>query len=317
MTKIEIEKEKIELCIQKTTCKKEIAKLLNISIKTLNRLLILYNITLPKYNWNKGKKEIYTNYKEVNKQWIQEHWIDSDKSLNQLSKEFNIPLSILENRAMRSGLTKSHKYKINTTKLFNKEDIVINYLAGLLNTDGYFRKDVDGFDLQLVGEDEKELLESIRDYLESTRPIYIYQNRFILNVNCDGVREFFSKEFNISVNNKTFETSVPKEFPNEECARAYVRGCLDGDGYIGKTIPRLSFLTASYQLVSGVADIIKTYTGISLKVRQECKRGTNSYPCINASRQQALKILNWVYGGDNSITLKRKYNNYLNYKIKR
>lgn len=190
------------------------------------------------------------------------------------------------------------------------------YIAGLLNTDGYFRKDTDGFNLQLVGDSEYKLLEKIREYLELTCPIYKMGNRSILSVNYTGVNEHFKRAFNIDVKNKTFNTSVPKSFPNEECARAYVRGCLDGDGYIGSNKPRFTLLTASEKLVYGIKDIIKCYTKVDISVRYE-RRKTRNYPCIAVQGRNAIEVLDWVYGGNNFLTLERKYSRYKEYKLKR
>lgn len=313
MRKIIVDKSILSDAIEKGGTKEEVAKRLGMCVTTFNKYCKEFGIIVPRRSCKGKERNSTRKFPYVNHEWLIVNWLNTDKSLNELSKDYNIPLSLLEYRASWYGMKKRYKHKIDESLLYDETNVTTCYLAGLLNSDGYFRKDVDGFSICLVGDDEKILLETLKSYYNSDIPVIDIGNKHLWCVNRIGIRKFFSEKFNINTQDKTFNTGVPYEFYSEDCAKAYIRGCFDGDGYIGNNKFRLSFCTASYAYVAGVANILNKYTGVQLKVRYEKRtRQSKSYPSISAAGRNGKTILAWLYSGDNHVMLRRKYNNYLN-----
>lgn len=185
---------------------------------------------------------------------------------------------------------KKFKYHVNTSKLFDIKDPNIWYLAGLIATDGYLADFPDSFEITLVGESEKKLLKDIRDYLESTAPVNEYNNSYRLKISANGIREFLNKNFNIPFKNKTFEVGTPINLINEDCSKAYILGCLDGDGCIRND--EVSICNGSLKFIEGLKYIINKYLDLKFNVRMEKRKITNnSYPTIAISGKKAKLLL--------------------------
>ena len=307
-------REQLEAVIQKYSTKKEMAAALKVSLPTLNRVLKEENLN----------KSTVLRYPEIDKEWLIEHWQNTDKSICTLAKEYNLPEHILENRITKYKLTKKYKHKLNLLKLFDETDPHTCYLAGLLATDGYFPRKHDMVTIELVGEDEYQLLVSLRQYYESSQPVkqYFHQERTFhtdgvhtnyWQISADGLQQFFRNRFGIVTENKTFNLNTPTNFYSEACAKAYIRGCLDGDGYISDTLPLVTLCTASEQFVLGVANIVKDYTGINFRYTTTPRSNNRQFPIVEWKTKRAKDLLDWVYSLDDCFKLERKYQRYLNY----
>lgn len=310
MRKIEIPETIILEFIEQRKTKAELCKYLGVSIGVINRHLIKYDIYWPRNCY--ASKSGFKNYVEIDREWLTENWLDTDYTLPQLAEKYQIPISLLESRRAHFNLHKPYKYKVDTSILFNVEDPNIAYIAGLLNTDGYFPKVVDSFEISLVGESERSLLQDIAKYIKATAPVADYGNTYRLRVVQPGIRAFFQDNYNIALDFKTYKTSVPLKFFSESCAKAYVRGCFDGDGCIGNDSYRLTLSTASKAFVEGLKDLIHYYTGVSLTYYQE-RRGSNYYPTLAAQGKKAQQVLDWMYS-ETGLRLERKYIKYTQVK---
>lgn len=298
-----IKKEEIECLINKGFKKLKIAKKLNISKYILCKYLKYYNLDIP--------RKIRP---DIDKQWLIDNWVNTPYSARELAERENIPQRIIEDRYCRYGLKKKFKYHVNTSILFNLQDPQIWYLAGLIATDGYLADYPDSFELTLTGEDEYNLLLNIKNYLESDAPIGKFNKTNRLKICAEGIREFLFINFSIPKENKTFDVSIPKNIPNEDCAKAYILGCLDGDGCIGKK--KFSLVNSAEKFIKGFKDIIYNYTGIEICFNYETRKKTgNTYPCINATGKKAIQILDWVYSTTCKFYLNRKYKKYLDLKM--
>lgn len=318
MKKFIISKEELLQLTATYKTKKAIAEYLGISVDTVKRCLAEHHIEFNTRSWKLGQaQEALRKHPEVNAEWLTQHWLNTDKSLQELSTIYNISLSILESRASFYKLKKQLKHSFNRTKFYDATDPHIWYFAGLLVTDGYFPKDYDACTISLYGESEQQLLEEMKSYYSSTQPVvtYVKNNKAACywQVSDFGLQEFFTRVFNLVTRDKTFKAEVPIKFPNEDCAKAYVRGCLDGDGYVAKGKPVVDFCTASEPLVKGLAEIVKTYTGIDYRFAMVKRREDHFYPLVEWKTQRARQLLDWVYSLDDCFKLERKYQRYLNY----
>jgi hypothetical protein len=311
MKKINISKESIQEVIQKYPYKKDACKDLGIDIKVLNRLVKEYELSYPRGNFKRGKSFI-TNRPDIDKFWLIENWVNTNKSLAELSIEENIPLSTLESRVARNNLTKTFKYHVKDI-IFDLTNINVWYLAGLIATDGYLELNSDAISITLKGESEYNLLSSIANYFSDDIKVITYSNKHVLRLSTNGIKEFFSSQFNIPLTRKTFNLGIP-QFPNEDCAKAYIRGCIDGDGYVGKTKFKVTLLTASNTFIDGIIQTLNIYLDLDIhKIFSYRNNKTKCYPTMCCSGSTAKKILEWIYDLDNCFKLERKYDDF--YKL--
>lgn len=308
MKKIILEHDLLVNLVNKYKFKKDICDELHISVETLNKNLKYYGIPFTITNGNKGRDKI-TDFKFIDKKWLIDNWVNTDKSLTTLARELNVNDSLLECRASKYGVTKKYKYTLNKSKLFNDSDPNIAYLAGLLITDGYLNPKHDSVEISLTGDDEKVLLQSILDYLECNSCVQQFGKSFRIRLATDGIKQFFFDKFNLTDNNKTFTATCPYNFVNDDCAKGYIRGCIDGDGCISHLSRggTLAILTASRELILGIQSIIKRYCNIEMFVCEE--RG---YWGVKIGGKKCQAILDWVYSLENCFRLERKYKSYLN-----
>lgn len=314
MKKINIDKETLQQTLNNVSSKKEAAKQLGICVDTLSKLISNYELVFNSTVWSKGKKLPAKVHPEIDETWLITHWVNSEFSLRTLAKQYNIPDSLLESRVNKYKLTKNTKYKLNLNLLYDLTDPNIYYFAGLIATDGYLPEHLpDTLFLQLSGDSEYELLQNISKYYNSTCPIRTYGGtRHLLRWNQPGLHKFFVDNFNLTLKDKTFNVQVPNCFYNEDCIKAYVLGCLDGDGWISDKTYRVKLTTASEGFVKGLHDLIESATGIKIQYRLEYRKRQNKYyPTLEAVGKSAKDLLNWVYSGSNSFRLERKYNSFV------
>lgn len=306
MTKVS--KEDFLRCVSVSKTKKEVCQMLDISYTTCNIYLKMYGVRFREAKYN------LASFQWVDREWFIENWANTDKSLNDLSEEFGIPLSTLENRASRLKVNKSRKYAVNESVLFNKDDPTIAYIAGLIATDGYTNTNADFVSLTMMGESEYDLLCDIMNYIGCASPVRAYNNRgsikYSIRISCKGVKEFFLKEFNIPQKGKTFKLGFPKTFSSEDCLKAYLLGCFDGDGCIShlrQGRPTAVITTASKDFIVGIIDAINTFSP------SECRYYENrGYPTAYlGGKQNVLNFLEWMYSCNTKIFLKRKYEKFL------
>lgn len=315
MKKIEIDKNILIQSIKDNKPKNQLAKELGIDVGVITARCKEYGIEYKVCSWKKGKTFPTNIYPYVNKEWLQTNWLNTDKSLHTLSLEHNIPQSLLESRASLYKLKKTFKYRYNVSKLTDTTDYHLYYLAGLLATDGWMDKQHDQVNIGLTGDDEKELLTEINNYYENTKPVKTYDNLHYLSFYGRGVKKIFIEYFNIPNNkesNKTFEVGVPEKFYNEDCVKAYVRGCLDGDGCIGLGAKSFTICNGSVDFIQGMKNIFNSYVGISCNVYYQ--KGTSLpgtfYPCIEIQGTNCKKLLDWIYSLQDCFYLRRKYLRY-------
>ena len=312
--KIIFEKETIEQILSQTNTKADAAKILNISTTTLRLLAKELSIDYKTKSFRKGKT-LPKQHPEIDKQWLIDNWVNTNKSMRQLAKEFGVSEGLIDARRAKYKLSKTYKYKVNTRKLYNLDDPKVYYLAGLLATDGWLNKKNPGIEISLTGESEKQLLNEIKNYFETSAEIALYGNSYRLRIAEKDIVKFFSENFNIPTSNKTFLVDIPRDFPSEDCAKAYIRGCFDGDGYISENKQcGISLCTASEKFVLGIQSVIEKYSGEKIPYHLT-RRGDKYYPCIGTTDRKSRAILDWMYSLDDCFKLERKYNRYIKLKI--
>lgn len=310
MRKIVLDKDELCKYLNKGLTKSYVSKCFGVSIETLNKNLKLYNLVFDLYGSTKGK-----NKKEsiIDEKWLTENWINTDFSLNELSKKFGVSEPSLWYKVKKYKLKKQFKRHINIEKFKDLSDPHLWYIFGLVATDGYLPKCGNCLTIGLCGESEKELLTDICLYYESSfKPTYHkFGNSYMWRCAFEGLNDFLEQNANIPRTNKTSCVGVPKSFPNIDCVKAYILGCIDGDGNIDCKRRRLRIVTLSSDFIDGLINIILNYTNIqAYRFSMKNKKRECEYPGLCIQGKKFLDFMKWVYSTSCSFKLKRKYLSY-------
>lgn len=308
MKKIILDEKEVKQCVQANMLIKDMSSKFGCSAQVIRQNLEYYGLDYTPPSWKKGKQLDYLRqHPEIDKDWLIENWIDTDKSLSTLASEFGVSESLLEYRVHFYRLTKPRKYKIDCGKLFNIKDPEIWYLAGLIATDGYLKNNADTIDISLVGSDENRLLNDINEYLDSRHPLRTRGKISTLVISAEGVKEFFNKNFDIPLTKKTYTLKTPSLFISEDCIKAYILGSLDGDGSISSTRSRIRLVTASEDYIDGMITLINKYSGVTAN-KYIVHRKNASYPGLAITgKNKCRKFLTWLYSYKPRLYLERKY----------
>lgn len=163
---------------------------------------------------------------------------------------------------------------------------------------------------------KKNLLNDIKEYFGITSRILerpSKNNKFSrgFDISDSNIKQFYLENFNIPEGNKTYSVGCPSYFYNEDCAKAYVRGCFDGDGcitHLNRKSPTASILTASELFILSLKKIVENnIPNISIKY------DNSKYYSLNFSGEDTFKLLDWMYSAE-GLRLERKYEKYLKVK---
>lgn len=96
--------------------------------------------------------------------------------------------------------------------------------------------------------------------------------------------------------------------------QAYLRGCVDGDGSVGKT--NFHFSSGSEVWINQAQELIAEHTGQTLKKYRRISQDTGREVFVLQGVRGDKVVLDWIYaetGGP--IRVERKYNRYLDYWV--
>lgn len=244
------------------------------------------------------------------------------KSLNALSKEYNISTYVLKKELISKGIKirsrneqnkfspqNQRVYKVNDL-YFSKQNANMAYLLGFYAADGCVYKDKNTIKLTLASVD-KEFLENIKKELDSNYPIRDYETK-------DGYvnSEFIFSSLQIKkdfsnygiVPLKTYNLKFPDRL-KKEYYLDFIRGYFDGDGSIstaGESAIRWQICAYNKDILKRIVDILEEYDIPKVSIQSLPNR--NIYT-IQYSTNSTKKIFNILYY-DNCLCLKRKYDKF-------
>lgn len=182
------------------------------------------------------------NFTKKEEQYIIDSY-KSGKSKNQLRLEFNVSEGVIKRILEKNNIKirqvqESNKRKFNINdKYFDTENPNMAYIMGLWAAGGNVDSKENRLDLELNSTDI-EILEQIKEELQSERPIKIYQcqNGYIKNKLLfwsSHIKKKFA-EYGI-VPNKTYSPDFHAPYKlNKIYWIDYIRGFFDGDGCVKK-----------------------------------------------------------------------------------
>ena len=202
------------------------------------------------------------------------------------------------------------KYKFNRFAFKTIETEEDAYILGFMLADAYICEQRSALRIKLHSRDE-DILHKINKYLNSNVEIkYEYHN---VTKNKLSYLYFSSVELTETLKtygicgNKSCREKFYHKMPNE-LKRHYIRGLIDGDGYISKdeATPQIG-MCGSHDVLYNVAIILKDALNLSINpetiVRYDA--GSNIYR-LSIYGQKAISVINFLYK-DSKIYLDRKY----------
>jgi hypothetical protein len=200
----------------------------------------------------------------------------------------------------------NRKYSVNEN-FFKEWSYDMSYILGFWFADGCIYKSTF---LLSQHKNDKYILRNISKVMEydhklvkrcdsNVREIRIYSEKIVKDIKSLGGKE--KKSLDVSFPN------IPKEYFSD-----FVRGYFDGDGSVSvsKDGKRLytSFTTASSKFAYGFFDSLKKNVGGLNGGVSEKKRDNGKYYNIWFSKNDAIRLRDFMYSSKSKLRLKRKYN---------
>lgn len=258
---------------------------------------------------------IQVRLQEVEKQEIIKLYNKGFK-IKDISKRYNERnrtsiLYLLKKRGCKIREQKEERriYPINESFFDNINSEEKAYILGLLYADGYNSKRNNTVRL-ILQERDKNILYKINDLIQPTKPL-----SFIRSKNKNHQNYYSLSIHNIHISNqleklgcgqaKTFDIKFPNFLPSNLIVH-FVRGYVDGDGYIGVGSKKCLSIVSNKDFCTSLINIFPNYH-FSKIIN---KRGDNRIVTLHMSgRKQIESFLNLLYSNAN-IYIDRKYDAY-------
>jgi hypothetical protein len=278
----------------------------------------------PYYSMKTQAKKLKITRKTLNEKLDKEKLLieyQKGKSIAQLSKENDISKSYLENifknidiylRSPSERCCKLGKDETYFDFLDNQDKL---YILGLLFADGYNSETRHTIKLSLKEED-MYILEKINKLLKSERNIKYTLNKKYMKYYPALVisnKKLSDRLRDLGVvQNKSLILKYPSFIENNEMLRHFLRGYIDGDGYIGYNTAnkkcKVSIdIKGTYDLLSNIQNKLIDIFSIS---KTKIKMIGNIYEFKISQRYKIELILDWIYK-DANLYLSRKYEKYI------
>ena len=204
------------------------------------------------------------------------------------------------------------KYYFNRNAFHSIQTEEDAYILGFLTADGYICESRSSVNLKIHSRDI-DILHKINKYLKGDLPIheaihqttkeqlvylYISSEQIIQNLNQYGLHQAKSLK-------ETFYQGMP-----EHLLRHYIRGLIDGDGFITKEHGHIG-MCGSYDVLLNVSQQIAKHIDVEFEPERKlrCETTNRNKPLwrFELSGPAARAAMRWLYEGSN-IHLDRKYN---------
>lgn len=262
-----------------------------------------------------NKEKIDTLIK--NPELVYRLYITEGRTTVSLAEEWGLPKSTVYGIAKKLGLI-GIKFQDKVThcneELFNVENPVFCYMAGLMSVDGYIDEQYHRVCLRMSVQ-AKEVLERLREYFEVSNVVaeYTSDSGFIQGY----------KMYDLTISSKKLLGELEKlniygrkkdllvRFPDmsswtDECQEMYMRGVWDGDGTIRKSCIS-SIFEQSYSMIKAIEKfILEKFCGTSSRISERLKpngehMGYDLY--INGSQE----MYEWMYRHNPEFGIVEKY----------
>lgn len=222
----------------------------------------------------------------------------SDTGIRKVVHKYGIPM----NREAYSGQPRKHKVNENFFKTWTNE---MAWVLGLFITDGHVSKHT--HTVTFAQKDER-ILRLVASYMKAdyvlgsfgptkTTPTLIINSKVIKN-DLEKLGITSNKSLTVPC------PDVPSEF-----LPAFVRGVIDGDGWVQKTGYVINITTASKLFAEGILSIFKTWDLRSEITSNVSVNGNHVYRVWVKGKTELPKLAKIIYNDatDNFVTKKKNY----------
>lgn len=289
--------------------------------KSITKIAEQFNIdrhTLSKYqNFNLETLifskyfDCYIYFDEKEKLAIDEY-LNSNISYLKIKEKYGYNQERMIKKLLAIGANIERKYKVNFNrnafeKIETEEDA---YVLGFILADGYLNEERNFLQIKLQKKDE-DILEKINKYFKCSVPIKYGIHNITKNELC-----YITLNSKTLINNlkqyNLFQNKSCKEIPyydiNDDLIKHYIRGIIDGDGYVCINETRIG-VCGSKEVLTFIHNHLinnfdlkfgKKYRGVYYDERYNIYR-------LYYTGENALKVMEYLYK-DSFIYLNRKYN---------
>lgn len=309
-------KEMVRLHDEENLLNREIAEIFGVSKMTINRRLT-----------EMGVKSRHPKLTSEREQWICNLYKEY-KNKRTVCKIANVSSQTISELCEKYGLYEydssevKRKYHINSHYFDQIDTSNKAYSLGLLFSDGTItslEKHIVRLSLQ---EGDKSILEKMLIDMQSDHPLYFidynnknpkHKNQYFFSINdkelCEGLYKHGIHA------NKSLTIGYPIDMPHE-FDKDFIRGLLDGDGYISNCGHHVQ-ITGTDMILTTIKSIVDKELGIRSSI---CNCSKLHNPITKDfkvyGRRQAYAFLSWLYD-DAELYIDRKYNMYISeYKNK-
>lgn len=304
-----------QVYIEEDLTREATAEKLGITINQLDYFLRQNNIS-----GIKGSDHTRPSILSLTKEYLTEEYLVKRRTADNIAKEHNITDGQMEYMLERyelygkKGLIKD---LCNEDK-FNIEDPIFCYYAGLIATDGYIDLKNGRVCLRMSNEGTEEILNNIAEYFEFTGTVKNYPKykkgikygiQYDLTITSKRLIEVLG-EMNVNGDHKTQTINFPHEFCNDDCAKMFVRGVVDGDGCIRtfKHSTGFAVVCDSEKFIVGMINYLNKRFNINMTLGEhKSTKNSKIYPSCNVYSKQPKEIVEWMYTGYPEYRLLDKY----------
>ena len=266
--------------------------------------------------------------------------VEEGKTVSEIAKQLGKNMSSVSSVVKRFNLTPK---KVYTNTVYNEFFDIIDtqekaYLLGFFIADGCINKpsnrSIGRFGIN-QSEDDKEIVQAFKQYLNIPSDIQIVNNQtgakhrkpqYRIRWTSTYMQKTLEEKYNIT-SNKTLDSNFafPIELIPKSLQRHFVRGFIDGDGYMGDNGQESNFVVSivgtSINFVSMIGDLVANATDMTYKINEikgkTCIYYTLRWSCNHINKLNKItKLKNYLYNNA-SIFLKRKkekIDHYIEYR---
>lgn len=280
-----------------------IAKKFNIDKKTLFTNL---ELNIDDLIWS-NNFDCYILFE--NKEWDAiDEYVNSNINFSKIKEKYGYKQERFVEKLKALDIDTSRKYKISfnrkvLSEIKTEEDA---YILGFILADGYINEDKNTLRIKLNSKDI-DILEKINTYFESNSLIKHEKHNF--TGHDLAYISFYSKDLvNTLKKYDLFQGKSCKEIPyykiSENLKKHYIRGIIDGDGWIVKNNTGIG-VCGSEEVLKFINEEIEKLIGKEELSKIRYNESSHIYR-LSYSEQKAKTIINYLYK-DSKIHLNRKY----------
>lgn len=266
--------------------------------------------------------------------------VEEGLTISEISKQLGKNMSSVSSVVKRFNLTpkKSYTNTLDHTFFDNIDTSEKAYLLGFFIADGCINTDTERtkgrFSIN-QSEDDKEIVQAFKKYLNVPSDIQIVNSKsgaenrktqYRLRWTSPYMRDVLRNTYNIT-SNKTLniEFQFPIELIPENLQGHFIRGFIDGDGYMGDNGQEgnfsISIVGTSVKFITLIGDLVSKATGMSYSINitqgKTCEYYSLRWSCDQVDKLEKItKLRTYLYNNASIYLIRKKdkIDHYIEYR---